>query len=104
MSDAAKGYLTEPLSLRRLRYICRWARKDEHRRTGIDRRPECLTVHLNPDIAIDAMALPNFTPRRLYLARQPLSEHEIGSVEMFRFVTTPALPERAWAVQMEAAS
>ena len=71
MSDELGAHLTEPLSLRRLRYIARWARKDELRATGIDRQPEPLIVYLNPDIATEAYALPNFVKRREYGALEP---------------------------------
>ena len=101
MSDELGVYLTVRLGMCKLRRIGKWARRDERRRTGIDRQPQPLTVYINPDIATVAYALPGFVKRGQYKNITPIADHEIGAAEIFRFVTTPALPEGAWTVQIE---
>jgi N4-gp56 family major capsid protein len=48
-------------------------------------------VFVSTDAEPDIRDLPHFTPVAKYANRSPISEHEIGSVEEFRFVTSPEL-------------
>lgn len=48
-------------------------------------------VFVSTDVESDVRDLPGFTPVAKYGSRQPINEHEIGSVEEFRFITSPEL-------------
>lgn len=48
-------------------------------------------VFVHTDAEPDVRDLPGFVPVSKYANRQPINEHELGSVEEFRFVTSPEL-------------
>ena len=48
-------------------------------------------VFCSTDAEPDIRDLPNFVPVAKYANRSPISEHELGSCEEFRFVTSPEL-------------
>jgi N4-gp56 family major capsid protein len=48
-------------------------------------------VFVSTDAETDVRDLPGFVPVSKYANRQPINENEIGSVEEFRFVTSPEL-------------
>lgn len=48
-------------------------------------------VFVSTDAETDIRDLPDFTPVAKYANRQPINEHEIGSCEEFRFITSPEL-------------
>lgn len=48
-------------------------------------------VFCSTDLEPDIRDLPNFIPVEKYSSKQPLSEYELGSVERFRFITSPEL-------------
>lgn len=48
-------------------------------------------VFCSTDLEPDIRDLPGFTPVERYGSRSPLSEHELGSAERFRFITSPEL-------------
>lgn len=48
-------------------------------------------VFVSTDVEPDIRDLPGFVPVAKYANRQPINEHEIGSCEEFRFVTSPEL-------------
>lgn len=52
-------------------------------------------VFVHTDAESDIRNLPNFTPVEKYASGRLISEHEIGKVEGFRFVTSPQLSSYA---------
>ena len=48
-------------------------------------------VFVSTDAEPDVRDLPDFTKVANYANRQPINEHELGSVENFRFITSPEL-------------
>lgn len=100
-NGAARNAVNTPISLNKQRAVTRAlkAQKSQKITRILDGSPKYATKPIeasyvacaHTDVESDIRNLKDFTPVAKYGSRQPVSEHEIGSVEDVRYVLSPEL-------------
>jgi N4-gp56 family major capsid protein len=98
---SGRGSVDEAISLRVLRQMTRTLKANHAQKKRRILAPSenyetfaieaAYIVFVHTDAESDIRDLPGFVPVAKYGQRQPISEEEIGSVEEFRFLTSPEL-------------
>ena len=67
---------------------------------GFDESEDFL-VKFHPDLIEEVYAIPNFTKASDYKSTDKITFHEVGRVEVFRFVGSDFLPFNSWTLELD---